>query len=262
MSKFANTINNDFFLLLVLLIIKAFFLFYHHYNWLGLVIQLTDMFLVTSIILMFCYLCTLMIVLMFAFTYFYCNLFKYISKKYTKIGKMEREKQKLVNMKFTYNDKIETRSIITQCFYQHTVSLLSIFYIDKIIISPGLYTVTVATLVFSTYMIGFIWFQKLPPHFRFMLNVVWLFDTIYYIIGILIIARLNEEIIKSAKPYYYVLSILDRKYLHIWKRWKILTYYELLNRKEKPLLINIGPLGNLTRNKVFEVSLYFFSFFI
>ena len=237
------------------MICQWFSYYYHHYNWLGFVIQLIDMFLIGSTVLMFCYLCTYLLVVVFAYSYFYCYLFKYIAKEYTEIGKKERKMQKLVNIKFSYNDKIETRSKIAQYFYQHTISILSIFYVDKILISPILYTFTVSTLVFSAYMIGFIWFQKLPPHFSFMLHVIWLFDTIYYIIGILIFARLNEEIIKSAKPYYYVLSILDRKYLFIWKRWKMITYYELLNRKEKPLLIKIGPLGNLTKNKVFEVGL-------
>ena len=225
-------------------------------------IQVTDIFLAATATFMICYLCTLMIVFISTYSYFYCNLFKFITEKYTTIGIKERKKQKLVNMKFSYNDKVKTRSKITKCFYQHTISILSIFHIDNILISPILYCFTVETYVVSTYMIGFLWLQKLPSHFRFMLNVTWLFNTINYTIGILIVARLNEEIIKTAKPYYYILSILDKKYLHTWKRWKMLTFYEMLNRKDKPLLINIGPVGSLTKNKVFEVGfiLLIFSF--
>ena len=238
-----------------------FYFFYHHTNWIGFVLQLTDLILFATIILMFYDLCVFSVVVNFAFTFFYSHILKCIGKKYLTIVKKQRTSQKLVNNKCSYKDRMKTQLIIARYFYQHAASLSSIFYVNNIFVSPVLYIFTLTNLVFSAYLIVFIWFQKLPPNIFLLLFCVWLLDIIFYHTAILIIANLNEVILLLAKPFYSMLSILDRKYLNIKKRWKMFTYYELLNRSTKPLLINIGPLGNLTHSKVFEVSsiLIFFS---
>lgn len=224
-------------------------------------LQLTDLILFATIILMFYDLCVFSVVVTFAFTFFYSHILKCIGKKYLTIVKKQRTSQKLVNNKCSYKDRMKTQLIIARYFYQHAASLSSIFYVNNIFVSPILYIFTLTNLVFSAYLIVFIWFQKLPPNIFLLLFCVWLLDIIFYHTAILIIANLNEVILLLAKPFYSMLSILDRKYLNIKKRWKMFTYYELLNRSTKPLLINIGPLGNLTYSKVFEVSsiLIFFS---
>ena len=199
--------------------------------------------------------CVFVLIGAFAFTFFYSNILKYFGKKYETIVKKQRKNQEFITVKCSTRNRIQTQLIVTQCFYQHAAYLSTLFHITIILFSPFLIIFTISTLVFSSYLITFIWFQNLIFSFRIMLSCFWIMNISFYITGTSMIARLNEEILKSPRPFYNILVTLDRKCLTISKRWKMSTYYELLNRSIKPLLINIGPFGNLTKNKILEVSL-------
>ena len=229
-------------------------MFYHRHNWLGFATQLIDLSFFVSTFLMAFYSTIIMLTTHFAFNYIYCNILQNICKKLTTIVDKYRRKRKLRIINRLYGIQIQTQYIITQCFHAHAFNLFTIDHINKTIISPSLYIFTLAVLTSSTYLIVFIWFSNLTFFIRLAIFTLWFEIISFFIILSYYFACLNNDIIKSAKPFYNILSILDKNYFTIRKRWKLATYYELLNRSTKPLLIKAGPLGDITKMKVYEVG--------
>ncbi|KAI2803468.1 hypothetical protein BLOT_007599 [Blomia tropicalis] len=90
-----------------------------------------------------------------------------------------------------------------------------------------------------------------------MFILFWACQMIFFIVGLSNLIQLNDKLIGLATPLYNILLLLDRNYLPIQLRWKLSTYYELLNRSIKPLLITVGPLGELTKQSVNEMTFFY-----
>ncbi|KAI2795348.1 hypothetical protein BLOT_016854 [Blomia tropicalis] len=167
---------------------------------------------------------------------------------------MFKHKKRLVVRK---QNHMKIRYKLIRSHHEHVHFLSHIFYINKKLISPLMYIGTINILTLSTYLIVFLWFHKMSPHFKKVLIFFWVCQMIFFIIALWNYIQLNDELIRLTTPLYNILLLINRNDLPIQLRWKLSTYYEMLNRSIKPLLITVGPLGELTKQSVNEMTFFY-----
>ena len=155
----------------------SFYIHCHNYHWNSLLSQFIDMYMIISVSLMLYDLCVCLIVCSFTFIIVYGSILRQIYEKLKII--VFKHKRRLVVRK---QNHMKIRYKLIRSHHEHVHFLSHIFYINKKLISPLMYIGTINILTLSTYLIVFLWFHKMSPHFKKVLIFFWVCQMIFLLL--------------------------------------------------------------------------------
>ena len=111
----------------------SFFMPCYYCNWIYLIAQIIDLFILLSASLMLFDLCICLLVCSFSVVIIYCSSLQQIYEKIDLII-IKHKRNRRINIQI--KNRMQTQTVLTRYHHKHVHSLFQIFYINRTLVSP------------------------------------------------------------------------------------------------------------------------------